>query len=172
MLLHDIGKPFSCQEDGNTRHFKGHAKISAEMAYTIMKRLKYDNATLNMVVNLIKHHSDKFESEKQIKHTLSALGEDIFFKLIEVKKADNLAKKDFCAERIPKLENVKKQAEDIINANSCLKISDLKINGNDLKKLGLKGKRIGEILALLLDMVIEDKIENEYSSLISYVKKL
>ena len=170
MLLHDVGKPFSCQENGNTRHFKGHAKVSAGMAYNILKRLKYDNATLNMVVNLIEHHSDKFESEKQIKHSLSALGEDTFFKLIEVKKADNLAKKDFCAERIPKFGNIKKQAEDIINSDSCLKVSDLKINGNDLKNIGLKGKRIGEILSLLLDMVIEDKIENEYNSLISYAK--
>ena len=29
LLLHDIGKPFSYQEDGNIRHFKGHAQKSA-----------------------------------------------------------------------------------------------------------------------------------------------
>ena len=32
MLLHDIGKPFSYQEDGEMRHFKNHATKSAEIS--------------------------------------------------------------------------------------------------------------------------------------------
>ena len=39
LLLHDIGKPFSFQEDGNIRHFKNHAKQSAKMAKDILLRL-------------------------------------------------------------------------------------------------------------------------------------
>ena len=39
MLLHDIGKPILYQDDGNIRHFKGHAKKSAEIAKIVLDRL-------------------------------------------------------------------------------------------------------------------------------------
>lgn len=39
MLLHDIGKPFKYQEEGNIRHFKGHAKKSKEISKPILERL-------------------------------------------------------------------------------------------------------------------------------------
>ena len=39
LLLHDIGKPYSYQDDGEVRHFKGHARKSAEMAKPILERL-------------------------------------------------------------------------------------------------------------------------------------
>lgn len=170
LMFHDIGKPFSCQQEGETRHFKGHAAVSADMAHKIMKRLKYDNNTLDTVVKIIEHHSDKFFNPKQIKRALSLLGGDIFFKLTEVQKADNLAKMDFCAECIPDIENAQKIADEILKSNQCLKISDLKINGNDLKKIGLDGKEIGKMLSELLDMVIDDKLKNEHDILISYAK--
>ena len=43
LLLHDIGKPHSCQEDENgVRHFKGHDKKSAEIAEIVLKRIGYE----------------------------------------------------------------------------------------------------------------------------------
>ncbi|MGN0606508.1 MAG: CCA tRNA nucleotidyltransferase [Oscillospiraceae bacterium] len=165
LLLHDIGKPFSCQEEGECRHFKGHAAVSADMAEKILKRLKYDNFTIKRVKTLIMHHSDKFESEKSIRKMLSVIGEELFFQLIEVKKADNLAKKDFCSERIPKLEAVKYAAESIIKSGQCISIKELAVNGNDIKSIGAKGREIGEVLQQLLDYVIDDRIENKYDEL-------
>ena len=52
MLFHDIGKPVvrSTGEDG-VDHFFGHADVSAQMARDILKRLKFDNETLNTVEN-------------------------------------------------------------------------------------------------------------------------
>ena len=48
MLLHDIGKPFSYQEDGNIRHFKGHAQKSAEMSKKILDRLNIPEKNKNL----------------------------------------------------------------------------------------------------------------------------
>ena len=59
----------------------------------------------------------------------------------------------------------------ILSSDACLKISDLKIRGNDLIELGLSGKAIGEWLNKLLDMVIEEKIENQKDILLNYVKE-
>lgn len=171
LLLHDIGKPFSCQE-GNCRHFKGHAGKSADMAQKILKRLKYENSTSKRVITLISHHSDKFESEKAVKRCMSAIGSEAFFQLIEVQKADNLAKKPFCAERIPKLENIKRTAENLIKSKSCLDIKNLTVNGNDIKNAGFSGRDIGIILNKLLDEVIENNISNEYEQLMQFVTEI
>lgn len=172
LLLHDIGKPFSCQEDGQYRHFKGHAAVSAEMAQKILRRLKYDKATSSRVVTLISHHSDKFESEKSIKKCISVIGSEAFFQLMEMKKADNLAKKEFCHERIDGFNKIIDKAKEILNSEHCLNVRNLAVNGNDIKSIGADGKQIGSILSLLLEAVIEDKICNEYNSLMKYAEEL
>ena len=38
LLLHDIGKPFSYQDE-DVRHFRNHAEVSARMLKTIIKKL-------------------------------------------------------------------------------------------------------------------------------------
>ena len=57
LLLHDVGKPFSYQDDGEIRHFKGHADKSAEISAHILERLGYDTRTINRILFLIKNHS-------------------------------------------------------------------------------------------------------------------
>lgn len=62
---------------------------------------------------------------------------------------------------------------DIIKSKKlCCGIKDLNINGNDIIKLtGKCGKQIGEMLEKLLDAVINENTENEYTSLREYIKK-
>ena len=60
---------------------------------------------------------------------------------------------------------------DILNENLCLSIKDLKLTGNDIKDLGLKGKDIGIMLNLLLQNVIEEKLQNNKKDLISFAKR-
>ncbi|MBQ2938139.1 MAG: HD domain-containing protein [Clostridia bacterium] len=55
VLLHDIGKPFSYQDE-EVRHFHGHAEVSAEMAKQILKRLNYNEKFIDNVYYLIKMH--------------------------------------------------------------------------------------------------------------------
>ena len=57
LLLHDIGKPHSCQEDGEVRHFKGHAEKSAEISRPILERLGYDGQQIDFICWLIGTHS-------------------------------------------------------------------------------------------------------------------
>lgn len=51
-------------------------------------------------------------------------------------------------------------------------INDLAINGNDLIKLGLNGKEIGDTLKTLLLKIYADKINNDMNELILMVKKI
>ena len=50
-LLHDIGKPFSYQDE-EIRHFHGHPQISAQISKKILLRLGYDTNFINNVVIL------------------------------------------------------------------------------------------------------------------------
>ena len=65
LLLHDIGKPFSCQE-GETRHFKNHQLASARISYNILKRLGYDNNFIEKTLYLIKTHDSRITTEEII----------------------------------------------------------------------------------------------------------
>lgn len=56
--------------------------------------------------------------------------------------------------------------------DSVYTLSGLDINGNDLLKLGYKGKQIGNILNHLLDMVMNDLVLNEREELIKCVHNI
>ncbi len=51
--------------------------------------------------------------------------------------------------------------------NRCLSLSELKINGAQLMALGIKGADIGKTLSALLCAVIEERISNDESELLS-----
>ncbi len=60
LLLHDIGKPFTCTTDNDgVRHFKGHPRKSFEMSLIILIRLGFDNDTIGKVCYLVKYHDDE-----------------------------------------------------------------------------------------------------------------
>ena len=170
MLLHDSGKPacFTLDENG-FGHFPNHAEVSAELADTALRRLKYDNKTIEEVVLLIKYHSHMLESKKSIKRVMAKLDENTFFKLIDVQRADASAKKDFCLDRLEDLDKVEQIAREVIDDNDCISLSALDINGYDLLNMGFEGKQIGEILNQLLNDVIDGKITNSKSSLMEKV---
>lgn len=60
LLLHDIGKPFSYQDDENgIRHFVNHANVSSKMAKPILKHLEIDNNAIDEIIWLIDNHASK-----------------------------------------------------------------------------------------------------------------
>ena len=84
--------------------------------------------------------------------------------LLELINADKL---DHTKYELIDIEKVKNIINEIKEEKQCLKLSDLKVNGYDIIKLGYKGKKIGEVLDYLLDLVIDDKIKNERVSLMA-----
>lgn len=55
LLLHDIGKPHSYQDE-EVRHFRGHPKVSSSMSFNILKRLKFNDAEIFKLCYLIEQH--------------------------------------------------------------------------------------------------------------------
>lgn len=174
MLLHDIAKP-ECYVYNNFDggHFKGHQLPSSKMAYTILKRLKYPNKTIEYVVELIKEHDNRFPAtEKSVKKFISKHDENFFYDYILIRTADTLAQSDY--QRKEKLENIsiiKEIGQQIFNSKECYNLSKLDITGHDLISSGIsQGEIIGEILDYLLEGVIEGNFPNNKLVLISEAK--
>ena len=62
LLLHDIGKPFSYQDD-DVRHFHGHADVSSNMSVGILNRLGFNNEEVDELTYLIREHDTEITKE-------------------------------------------------------------------------------------------------------------
>ncbi len=85
LLLHDIGKPFSYQEEEDVRHFKHHAEESEKMARTILERLGYPEKYIDEICFLIGSHDTPIDDDLVNYHY------DLSVKLYEVQRCDALA---------------------------------------------------------------------------------
>ena len=173
MLLHDCGKPDALTiDERGVSHFYGHPEISAQKAQAALSRLKLDNATVNLAVELIKHHDvDITPTEKSVKKTLNKYTPEVFFKLLEVKMADNLAQNPKY-NRIDEIKALKTMATEIINRKECFAVKHLAVNGRDLINIGIPaGKELGKALDFLLNAIINEKVENTKDALIDFLKE-
>lgn len=174
LLFHDIAKPacFYTDEEGQG-HFPNHEKLSADSAEMIMQRLHFDKETTNNVKTLIKYHYiTPVDDKRVIRHLISAIGLDMFIKLIEVMKGDSRSKQSFCLERVNILEAMKFRAYEIVNSGECCSLKDLAVNGHDLEEIGFEGRDIGKALETLLTLVIDDEIPNDREMLIDAAREL
>ena len=173
MFLHDIGKPKTITTDDNgIDHFHNHPLVSKDMAEVILKRMKYDNNTIDKVLTLVQYHDQRISTKKSIRRLLSKIGEENFKDLIKVWKADVKAQNpDLLPKKLENISNVDMKFQEILEKNQCFSLKDLAISGKDLINLGIKpGKEIGEILNKLLEEVIENPEMNDRDKLIKRVQ--
>ncbi len=169
-LFHDCGKTdcFSLDENG-TGHFYSHPSISARKAEEALTRLKSDTKTKEKVVKLVKVHDTPVEeSERIIKKRLRSMGEELFFDLIKLQRADTMGLSPQFHDRETHFSNLEEMARKIIEEGQCFSLKDLQINGNDLIKEGFSGKEIGAALSFVLEAVIDGKINNEKNELLAF----
>lgn len=173
MLFHDISKANCQAKDKNGAiYFNDHEQIASNMTIDILKRMKYDNATIKKVSILIKYHGAELNSSVAIRRMLSVIKIELFNDLLLVKEADisaqnpNIQKKSF-----QELELIKHNFNNIILNNDCFSIKDLAVNGSDLTEIGVtQGREIGRLLNYLLDIVINDPSRNQKDILLKSVR--
>ncbi|MDO4380151.1 MAG: tRNA nucleotidyltransferase, partial [Clostridia bacterium] len=120
---------------------------------------------------LIKIHDSPIEcNEITVKKKLRRLGEETFFDLVELQRADNLAQSGEFRFRQENFDYLEKTAKEILKENECFSLRSLCVNGNDMIALGFCGKEIGKILDFLVEAVIEKEAENERDALLSLAK--
>jgi tRNA nucleotidyltransferase (CCA-adding enzyme) len=176
MLLHDIEKPstISIGKDGQN-HFYGHQEKGAITAKKILRRLKFDNDTINTVVHLIRWHDYRFVlTPVGMRRAVSKIGKEYMELLFEVNRADTSAKNPkLNQEKYDALDTARKIYQEIQAKEQCVSLKELNINGKDLIAAGFQpGKEMGDILDQLLNAVIENPELNQKEVLLELAKKL
>ena len=88
-----------------------------------------------------------------------------------MRRADTYAQSDYKREeKLKALDQLAIIAIELEEQNACLKISDLKADGNDMMALGLSGKEIGDALKRVLEAVISEEINNDKDEILEYVR--
>jgi tRNA nucleotidyltransferase (CCA-adding enzyme) len=167
LFFHDLCKPDCYLADSQgAGHFAGHEAAGATLAEDILRRLKFDNNTIETVSELVRNHYIAPVTDKvSVKKLLSEIGFEQLSLLTEVIKGDNLAKHAMCFERVELSSKMRTVAEEIVASRECYNISMLETDGNEIAKTGAQGKEIGKILRMLLDEVIDGTLQNNYTAL-------
>ncbi len=183
-LLHDIAKP---RTDMGNGHFYGHDVMGVEMVETIMKRLRFSKSEIERVKTLVRNHMFYYPHSQQeskedvllsqwsdsaIRRFLNRVGEENVEDLFKLRIADATSNPNspFDPNEITLLQ---KHISEVRAKDMALKISDLDINGEDLKSIGVQsGPQMGKILKGLLDVVIEDPLMNTKEKLLDEAKHM
>ena len=163
VLLHDSGKPYCFTVDAQgVGHFYGHHQRSAELAESMLQRLRCKKELLCQVTLLVRWHDAPLETERQILRMLRRLGAPLLQKLLLVKRADIRA---HAPGDVPqgeaRLQHSRQLLEELLQRHACFSLRDLAVDGRDLLELGFpQGPLLGHCLQELLEQVLAGRLEN------------
>lgn len=176
MLLHDCGKPAVKKFDENgVAHFYGHQRISAEISAQILARLKVSNKFRDEILFLVSNHDrwELYENTEKMPRYLSKFGLDGVLKLLKVMRADVLAQSPEYRYRLDQIADAEKTAKNLAAQKPCLSLSELQINGRTLMDIGIpQGRKLGAVLAQLLDEVIDGVTKNTQEALTTRAREI
>lgn len=174
-LLHDIGKPRTKNGEGLNCTFYNHEIVSAKMAARVLDRLHFSKDQAEKIIHLVRYHLFYYNvgevTASGVRRFLSRIGPENVEDFIKLREADRIGS------GVPKavpykirhlLFMIEKVKQDPISPKM------LKVNGeNVIKILSIEpGPRIGWILSILLDEVINDPAKNEKEKLEIRIKQL
>lgn len=168
-LLHDVGKPLCKIRDG---FYHNHPEEGARLTYEIMGRWKAPKKLTEETAELVRLHMRDYNLEMKESKLRRELIEyyPILPKLLEVKQADYSGCKDDLGEA-PCVTKWKRVLAEMRAEGVPLRLSELKVNGDDLIRAGIKPQNVGEVLKELLLYCSQDGKRNSKEKLLKYVGK-
>jgi tRNA nucleotidyltransferase (CCA-adding enzyme) len=177
-LFHDLGKPQVAWRGSDRRlHFyarpgrRDHADVSAQLAETALRRLRYPNELRERVVRIVRFHmldigrADALRARRLLRRYGDGLGID----LLAHKEADLIGKGEDGPRDEDELERLRRFRRLVDHERgSPYRLSDLAVDGTDLIELGYRpGPALGQTLAELLDEVVDDPSLNRREALLA-----
>lgn len=173
-LFHDVGKPdVRTTDQAGVDHFYGHEEHGEKIAGRILKRLKFDNETMDRVKRLIRWHDYRYaDGRKGMRRAVYKIGSDLMDDLFLLQQCDILAQHPSKRqEKLEALEKAKQWFAEICRNGECTDLKTLAVSGKDLIAAGFEpGKTLGEILQRLLLHVLEVPEDNEREILLALAK--
>lgn len=162
-LLHDVAKPRTKAGDGPDSTFYGHDVVGAKMAVKMLDNLRFSKETVRHVAHLVRYHLFYYNvgevSEAGVRRFLNRVGTEYIDDLIKVREADRIG--SGVPKAVPyKLRHllfmIEKVKQDPIGPKM------LAANGADVMKIAAiaPGPKVGAILAILLEEVLDDPAKN------------
>lgn len=166
-LLHDLGKITTLKRE--------HEQISAQMAKTILTRLKASNELKTNVADLINNHMfsvNPHSTDRAIRRFLANVGVQQAFDLIRLRQADQAGMNADPRQILAFSTALETRFNSILEQDQALTYQDLMINGYDLiAGLNIKaGPLVGEILQYLLEQVWDNPSLNQQETLFSLAR--
>ncbi|WP_312372245.1 CCA tRNA nucleotidyltransferase [Lachnoclostridium sp.] len=174
ILLHDVAKSVIKENNSQALNYsKEHQVKGANMAKSILRRLKFDNETIESVSKLVYYHNFKFgHSKEDIRRATNLIGEKYMPMLFVVQECNMETKDPQVIDEMSKdLRRAKELYQDMIEHGECVSLKSLAVNGKDLMEQGFEsGKNIGLLLDMLLEKVIGDPTLNTKEQLLKIAR--
>jgi poly(A) polymerase/tRNA nucleotidyltransferase (CCA-adding enzyme) len=174
-LLHDIAKPHTKRGEGPDATFFGHEYLGAKMAKAILERLRFEKDFIKKVAHLIRYHMFYYNigevSEAGVRRFIKRVGLENIDDLIKVREADRVGS-GVPKARVYKIRHLLYMIERVRRDPISHKM--LQVNGNDVMQiLNIPpGPKVGRILEILLEDVLDDPKRNTKEYLEERIKEL
>jgi tRNA nucleotidyltransferase (CCA-adding enzyme) len=173
-LLHDVAKPRSAApKEGapGENTFYDHEKLGARLATDILQRLKFPRRETERVALLVAEHNWHYLPEwndATVRRVLARIGPEEIPALWMLRRADLNARGRLVEEGLANQAAAEARFQREIDRASALKVTDLAIGGEDvMRELRTgPGRQVGEVLARLLERVLDDPDLNTREKLI------
>jgi len=174
-LLHDVGKPKTKSGEGPDSTFYNHEVVGAKMAAKILDRLNFPKNISEKIIHLVRYHLFYYNvgevTESGVRRFLRRVGPEHVDDLIKIREADRIG--SGVPKAVPyKIRHLLFMIEKVKRDPISPKM--LQVKGDDVMKI-LKIKpspKVGQILSILLDEVIENPKNNNKEDLELRIKKL
>ena len=178
-LLHDVAKPRCMSTDARGgRHFYNHHVVGAAVARRMLKRLRYDNRTVDTVTHLVRHHMALHHypdmKDSAIRRLINRVGVQNMSDLIKLRIADREGSGTKHTPLSRGTLHLLRRIEKVLEEDSAFSLADLAVDGNDVMRVaGIRpSPAVGEILNQLMDEVLEDPALNTRPALEERIKEL
>src|SRR5665648_564219 len=141
------------------------------MVFDILKRLKFKNSIIRKVILLGQEDWERicFSQGKEIRKYLAKMSLEGVKNIFALKKAALKVKKK--GKERTQLEQEEERVKEVLAQKPPLSLKDLAMKGQDLKDLGYpEGKKLGQVLKELLNIVLEEPALNQKKILLAWVK--
>ncbi len=174
-LLHDVGKPRTKAGEGLDSTFYNHEVVGAKMTKAILTRLHFSNKIIEKVTHLVRTHLFYYNvgevTAAGVRRFLARVGEENIEDLLKVREADRIG--SGVPKAFPyKLRHLKFMLEKV--ASDPVSPKMLAVKGDEVMKILniAPGPRIGWVLNILLEEVLDDPARNEREYLVPRIKNL
>ena len=172
LLFHDLGKPQVKKTEKGVDHFKGHPKVSYEIAKRICTGFKVSNRQKERIEQLVYYHDDGFTKglDSVYKFRIELNWDDERLnQLIEVRRCDLMAHSKKGRETLHQLNDFIELYEKC-KKERIFTLKELNLNGKDIQNCDIPKEKIKEVLKDCLKYVFYHPDKNDKETLMLYIR--